>query len=591
MRIVSILLYIFFFWNTVCAKRADALEGDKILSQEIMCKKNAVYTILYDYNLNGDTIAVPDNCTLRFKGGSISNGYLFGSNFRIEGDSRLLNVEILSGCIKIDGCSFIEKNASKTKDNSHQFQLFIKSISNCKAKGFFSSDRNIGIASRVYLHSNITIDFTNAIIYKQNRYATIRSYGMCTKTYDTENVNIKNICFINENDYRHDCFELVGIKNLTIDGLSYKDFATTAIDVNGNRTSAWAVRVSGINILLKNITIDNYLGGAWTDGVHLERCVNAEICDFNIKSGDDCIAIHDQLGSTKWIGGYIPEVTKNIYVHDGVCQSNMANIIRLGCEADSPSTFSLDSITIRNVVGNPGERNTFAEIRDYRTCSHPIYHKNIKIEDVSCVCTKDAYNMLHITRTSFGWFDVSFSKLRLISKGTDSALLYIDGANSVSFNDCFIEEGSNDERNNTRIGFVRAPKMIIENSNLFLSAGNTLQVDTILIRNNKMHLKALRQSAFLLNSNKKTEFENNIIEINSNSVLWSTNTEKEAGDIVIKDNVIKDTSNTSKYLIGGSESAKKYSKLVISGNIFKGNNRALSQSNLKFLSDRIIGWP
>jgi hypothetical protein len=62
-----------------------------LLTQQMISKENTIYIIQYDYNLNGQTITIPDNCILQFEGGSISTGTLklintsvFIPNYNIE---------------------------------------------------------------------------------------------------------------------------------------------------------------------------------------------------------------------------------------------------------------------------------------------------------------------------------------------------------------------------------------------------------------------------------------------------------------------------------------------------------------------------
>lgn len=50
------------------------------LQQSMISKENTIYIIQYDYNLNGQTIIVPDNSVILFEGGSISNGIINGVN-------------------------------------------------------------------------------------------------------------------------------------------------------------------------------------------------------------------------------------------------------------------------------------------------------------------------------------------------------------------------------------------------------------------------------------------------------------------------------------------------------------------------------
>lgn len=45
-----------------------------ILTQDMINKPNTIYEIRYDFDLNGETINIPKNCTLKFESGSIENG-------------------------------------------------------------------------------------------------------------------------------------------------------------------------------------------------------------------------------------------------------------------------------------------------------------------------------------------------------------------------------------------------------------------------------------------------------------------------------------------------------------------------------------
>lgn len=67
--------------------------GNKIIRKRIVGGKNillvseltpnSVVEIRYDFDLNGQTINIPDNITLKFNGGSIKNGTLIGNNTKI----------------------------------------------------------------------------------------------------------------------------------------------------------------------------------------------------------------------------------------------------------------------------------------------------------------------------------------------------------------------------------------------------------------------------------------------------------------------------------------------------------------------------
>lgn len=54
--------------------------GNNALVQGMINKPNTIYHIQYDYDLNGQTITVPEGCVLIFKGGSFKNGTLIGND-------------------------------------------------------------------------------------------------------------------------------------------------------------------------------------------------------------------------------------------------------------------------------------------------------------------------------------------------------------------------------------------------------------------------------------------------------------------------------------------------------------------------------
>ncbi len=69
---------------TKSAKATGDLELKNILTQAMINLPSTIYIIQYDFDLNGATINVPENCTLKFEGGSLNNGTLHGNKTRIE---------------------------------------------------------------------------------------------------------------------------------------------------------------------------------------------------------------------------------------------------------------------------------------------------------------------------------------------------------------------------------------------------------------------------------------------------------------------------------------------------------------------------
>lgn len=56
--------------------RRNIIDGKNILTQEMINQPDTIYEIRYDFDLNGAQITIPENCILKFDGGSLSNGKL-----------------------------------------------------------------------------------------------------------------------------------------------------------------------------------------------------------------------------------------------------------------------------------------------------------------------------------------------------------------------------------------------------------------------------------------------------------------------------------------------------------------------------------
>ena len=62
--------------------RKNIHDGKNLLYQSLFTQENTIYIIRYDFDLDGNTIKIPKNCTLDFYGGSIKNGKIILDNTR-----------------------------------------------------------------------------------------------------------------------------------------------------------------------------------------------------------------------------------------------------------------------------------------------------------------------------------------------------------------------------------------------------------------------------------------------------------------------------------------------------------------------------
>ena len=69
--------------------RKNIADGKNVLSQEMINEANTVYEIRYDFDLSEQEITIPENCSLKFKGGSIDNGKVMFYNTNIIGEAKI----------------------------------------------------------------------------------------------------------------------------------------------------------------------------------------------------------------------------------------------------------------------------------------------------------------------------------------------------------------------------------------------------------------------------------------------------------------------------------------------------------------------
>lgn len=84
--------------------RKNVTASKNILTQAMISNANTRYVIQYDYDLNGETITIPEGCTLDFQGGSFKNGTIRGYYTIIESPQRTIfqHNTVLSGTWNID---------------------------------------------------------------------------------------------------------------------------------------------------------------------------------------------------------------------------------------------------------------------------------------------------------------------------------------------------------------------------------------------------------------------------------------------------------------------------------------------------------
>lgn len=265
--------------------------------QDKFNKANVIYKITKDIDLGGETLTIPEGCTLDFQGGSFSNGIVVGNN-----------TNIVSALIKIFDSIII-------KGSWNVLDIY---------SDWFSSDENT-LLNLVSLNKE-TIP-TN--IYINGNYLLVATIGVVSNT----NVFINGV--ITKSDslpLPAPIIEILSAHNVTIKGSLLRG------NKNGQNTEyGHGVRINGS----KNIKIQCCIENCTGDGVYITtdngECNNIEICNTNIKNcGRNGISI---------IGGENINIY-NIFISDFNTKMPMSAI---DLEPNSASMY-IKNVNIRNII-------------------------------------------------------------------------------------------------------------------------------------------------------------------------------------------------------------------------------------------------
>lgn len=141
--------------------RKNIVDGKNILTQSMINATNTIYIIQYDYDLNGATITIPDNCTLYFEGGSLSNGILIGNKTNIVSENNKIFADVLfrgfdDVIFKIDW--FVDNYMTNLADTVSDATIELQSAFVSGAKRFeFLGNKYYYISNTITLSSQIQI--------------------------------------------------------------------------------------------------------------------------------------------------------------------------------------------------------------------------------------------------------------------------------------------------------------------------------------------------------------------------------------------------------------------------------------------------
>lgn len=177
--------------------RKNIIDGKNVLTQNMINQPNTIYEIRYDYTLDNKKITIPEGCILKFKGGSLSNGTVYGNSTKIINSINTIFFNIVLKNTFIDNCySSWFYNTFDDTDN-----ILWENLLKFEIVDINSVIKNIDVMKL----TDVSIERENSFILNGNGYTikysfTKEAHGNILISCNSENVIIRDINFEQTNE-------------------------------------------------------------------------------------------------------------------------------------------------------------------------------------------------------------------------------------------------------------------------------------------------------------------------------------------------------------------------------------------------------
>lgn len=305
--------------------------------QDKFNKPNVIYKITKDIDLGGETLTIPEGCTLDFQGGSFSNGTIVGNNTDIKADlRRIFGTDIEFGGIW---------NVVEVYPEWFGLRYNIKT---CGKINVLSINKSIQLQ---------VLGAKKVVVNKGDIYVDVEKYentwgidSPTIKLLSNSNIELKNArIIVNENDFLgYYVFSAINVQNVKLNG----------------------------GVIIGDVR--NHAGndGEFGYGLYIAGSQNIQVSnmEFNEFWGDGIILIYDSSNKSESSGIDSEKHPRDIYIDNVKCLRNRRQGISI-----------CDGINIK--ISNSSFNET-GSIKSTLPCSGMDLEPNGDFEfvkDVSCV--------------------------------------------------------------------------------------------------------------------------------------------------------------------------------------------------------------
>ena len=275
------------------------IRKDNDLAEQLIFD-NTIYEIRYDFDLQENTITLPSNCTLLFKGGSFYNGKLILNNTYILNANKSFspNLEIIGTVSNNTIESIWFASNEENNDYYQQFKKIVTLSNNSEKPIIFSKDTYTFINDEKEVIITQSIDFNDStIILNTNGFENFKLNIVNSNVSTISREDLQSISTaIEDNDFSAAVFKKYKNKLLTIN--SNEDEILREHNLVSDKLKKKEVLYIDINGFLYNTPFNNTIQGI--NGIALDCDNQIYIKNLHLKIQDTYTG--NQSGAYRYIG-------------------------------------------------------------------------------------------------------------------------------------------------------------------------------------------------------------------------------------------------------------------------------------------------
>lgn len=237
----------------ILRKNIQTIDGVRknILTQDMINKSNTIYEIRYDFDLNGAEITIPENCVLKFNGGSLNNGTIVFNQTLIDATLYQIFYNVTTKGYSPSDCQVEWFGAKAYSKLDTEFTYSSDAIQNALDSCFNNIYFNVGV---YYIDKTLEMSNRKFLNFK-GQYAN-KLYD--PPQYEINDVNASTLCVLSDIDILHTNCTFVEHSNDTHSSLKILGYGVFDASKVENYNSV-AIKINVHEVWLSGCIIEAHL--------------------------------------------------------------------------------------------------------------------------------------------------------------------------------------------------------------------------------------------------------------------------------------------------------------------------------------------